>query len=67
MGGQKHPPESEALRPKVVDALKVVILMKRMTTNDNETYDSADRDPSENVKHTTAQKFPQGASAALPD
>ena len=31
MEGQKHPRESEALRPKVVEALKVVRMRKRMT------------------------------------
>ena len=34
--GQKHPRESEELRPKVVQALKVVRMRKIITTNDNE-------------------------------
>ena len=34
--GQTHPRKSEALRPKVVEGLKVVRMRKRMTTNDKE-------------------------------
>ena len=43
MEGQKHPRESEALRPKVVEALKEVRMRKIMTKNDNEKQEEERR------------------------